>query len=118
MLANKTALAIPAFVDLFTRQLRWFRCPSADQSKSGFRSTDSARSLLTSRKARSCQGYLRRDFAFAVAMTANGGATVMNTRTNTINKTDMTFPTFFGSVWNRTRMLRREGDWPSLFGMW
>jgi hypothetical protein len=42
------------------------------------------------------QGYLRRGFSFAVAMAANGGATVMSTRTKTITKPNMIFLAFFG----------------------
>jgi len=40
--------------------------------------------------------YLRRDFALAVAMTANGGATVIRTRIITINKPNMIHLAFFG----------------------
>ena len=40
--------------------------------------------------------YLRRDFTFALDMTANGGATVINTRMNTITKPNMNSPTLFG----------------------
>jgi hypothetical protein len=95
MLANRTALAIPAFVDLCTRHLRRFAVHSADRPKSGFLSAESARSLDPKINL-GPQSYLRRDFAFALAMTANGGATVIRTRTNTITKPNMFFLTFFG----------------------
>jgi hypothetical protein len=96
MLANRTTLAIPAFVDLFTLHLPG-RGLSTDRRKSGFRSTHSARSLRPVPKGNlGLRRYLRRDFTFALAITAKGGATVISTRMNTITKPNMISPTFFG----------------------
>jgi len=105
ILVRRTALAIPAFVDLFTPpSLASWSDHSIEAAVFG--------TLLTTKQfdaggpekiLGSC--YLRRDFAFAVAMTANGEATVMKMRVKTITNPNIEFLAFsLDSAWNRSSM--------------
>jgi hypothetical protein len=99
MLANRMALAIPAFVDLFTRHLQHLAFAITQIIDRYRESVQPIRPVCQGcglkAKHRLAHGYLRRDFAFAVAITAIGGATVISASTKTITKPNMIFPAFF-----------------------
>jgi hypothetical protein len=116
MLANRMALAIPAFVDLFTRHpqhLAFAITQIIDQYRK-YESTESAHfaRLDFDAKRRTHQGYLRRDFAFALAMTANGVATVIKTSAKTMTKPNMICLAFFGFSLKQDNHGPLGGRWP------
>jgi hypothetical protein len=99
ILAKRIALAIPAFVDLFTRHLlkpAFAITLLIGGIRTSVQPIEPAVKVRSRRQNPEPQNYLRRDFAFALAMTAKGEATVTRTRAKTITKPNMIFLAFLG----------------------
>jgi hypothetical protein len=116
MLAKRMALAIPAFVDLFTRHLQHLAFAIAQVIHRNRECVQPSRPICQARgskaKRRSCENYLRRDFVFALAMTANGGATVIRTSAKIINKPNMICLAFFRLSLKLDKDGAPQGRWP------
>jgi hypothetical protein len=116
MLANKIALAIPAFVDLFTRHpqhLAFAITQIIGRNRESVQPNWSCcQSCGSKAKGRVHENYLRRDFAFSLAMTTNGVATVIRTSAKTMTKPNMICLASFGFSVELDKNGAPRGGWP------